>query len=58
MESSFVMMFQGGFVFLVCLVHEIKNLRVNRDFSPLYLWAGFIGISWFAFGLINCIMGK
>lgn len=52
-----MMMFQGGFVFLVCLVHEIKNLRAHRDFSPLYLWAGFIGISWFAFGLINCIMG-
>lgn len=57
MENSALLMFNGGFFFVICLIHEWPAIRQKRSFDWLFVWAAFIGGAMFVVGLTNLIMG-
>lgn len=57
MENSVLMMWNGGFIFVVCLIREWPAIRHKRDFDWLYVWAALISGAMFVLGLTNLIMG-
>lgn len=58
MQSSFVLMCNGAFICIVCLIREIPPMvKRTRKPSAGYLYGAFLGFSMFSIGLANLIFG-
>lgn len=58
MQSSFILMCNGAFICIVCLIREIPPMvKRTRKSSAGYLYGAFLGFSMFSIGLVNLIFG-